>query len=166
MGYIQWPFMLRGSLMNDEQPSGTKRTPEQEAAPQRHLRYQTRQRKGQPSPAAAFSFTAGQAASLIIGIVSIIAGIVVVMFGMDIGLGAFMVCVGISLPVVSAFLKSKRLKGIRIALAGLVLILVGIVLFYGFVPFGGFLVLIGVLFVIVGFAVQIARMLTLWMGKD
>ncbi len=119
MGYIQWPFMLAGYLMNDEQPSGTNRTPEQEAALQRHLRYQTRQRKGQPSPRAAPSF-----------------------------------------------LKSKEALGIRIALAGLVLILVGILFSYGFGPLGLFPVLIGVLIVIVGFAVQVARSITLGMRKD
>ncbi len=120
MGYIQWPFMLRGSLMNDEQPSGTNRTPEQEAALQRHLRYQTRQRKGQPSPGAASS----------------------------------------------SFLKSKEAIGIRIALAGIVLILVGILFGHGFGPLGLIPVLIGVLIVIVGFAVQVARSLTLGMRKD
>ncbi len=67
---------------------------------------------------------------------------------------------------VGAFLKSKKAIGIRIALRGLVLILVGI-LFYGVLwPYSGFLVLIGVLIVIVGFAVQIARSITLGMGKD
>ncbi len=113
--------MLRGSLMNDEQPSGTKRTPEQEAALQRHLRYQTRQRKGQPSSPGAAS---------------------------------------------SSFLKSKEAIGIRIALPGLVLILVGILFGHGFGPLGLIPVLIGVLIVIVGFAVQVARSLTLGMRKD
>ncbi len=67
------------------------------------------------------------------------------------------------------FLKSKKAIGIRIALRGLVLILVGI-LFYGVLwPYSVFLELIGMLIVVVGFAVQIARMLTssrLWKGKD